>query len=65
MFKIKLAIRFHAFPEIPEMLKIHAHKKLNFQHYRENLNVANYSNIVKPQNAVFMLSHKIKMSQST
>ena len=27
----KLAFRFHAFPEIPEMLETDAHKKLNFQ----------------------------------
>ena len=27
----KLAFRFHAFPEIPEMLETDAHKKLNSQ----------------------------------
>ena len=32
---LELAFRFHSFPKIPEMLETHAHKKLNFQHYRE------------------------------
>ena len=30
-----LAFRFLAFPEIPEILETHAHKKLNFQHNRK------------------------------
>ena len=30
----KLAFRFHAFPENPEMLETLAHKKFNFQHFK-------------------------------
>ena len=31
----KLAFRFHAFPEISEILESHAQKNSNFQHYHE------------------------------
>ena len=47
---------FLAFPEIPEMLETHAHKKFDFQHYRK---------IKMPRNLVFRLNRReIKMTQN-
>ena len=48
----KLAFRFHAFLEIPEILETHVHRKFDFQYYRE----AKMSQII-----VFWYNRKIKM----
>ena len=52
---VKLAFRFHAFPEIPEMLETHAHKKFIFQHYSET----NMWQVI-----VFWSSRKTRMQQN-
>ena len=28
-------LSFHTYPKFPEMLEIYAHRKINFQHYRQ------------------------------
>ena len=45
MYLFNFAFRFLAFPEIPEMLEIHAHKKIQFSTL-----LRKYSILVKPQN---------------
>ena len=63
---LKLGFRFHAFPEIPEMLETCAHKKYNFQHYRDakiSQIIVFWSNheIKMPRNVVFRLNRETKM----
>ena len=51
----KLTIKFFTFLEIPEILKTHARKKINFRHYR----AINMSRIL-----IFWSNYEIKMVQS-
>ena len=55
---------FHAFPEIPEMLETQAHKKFNFQKYRETKMsqiMVFWSNqeIKMPRNVVFRMNREM------
>ena len=66
----KIALRFHAFPEIPEMLETHAHKKINFQLYREIkmsqiIVFWTIHEIKTPQNVVFRLNRESKMPRTS
>ena len=64
---LKLTFRFHAFSKIPEMLETHAHKKLNFQHYRKTKIIAFQSNreIKMPRKIEFRLNSEIKIPRKS
>ena len=44
-----LVVRFHVFPDIPEMLETHVRKKFIIQHYLET-KISQISILVKPRN---------------